>query len=66
MHVSSTGYLIKDRNSRNADIKKAQIKPYVNHYLNDFSSQSFAKNIDCNNPPKTSGSLVGKFINLFA
>jgi hypothetical protein len=62
MLVDSIGYLKKSNNSVNADIKKAQIKPYVNHYLNDFSSQSFAKNIDS----KNSESLVGKFLNLFA
>ena len=65
MLVNSIGYLKKDSNSLNADIKKAQIKPYVTHYLNDFSNQSFAKNINYQTIPQNSGSLIGRFINLF-
>ncbi len=65
MLVDSIGYL-KKNSGANADIKKAQIVPYVNHYLNDFNGQSFAKNMDVNSTKKNSDSLVGKFLNLFA
>jgi hypothetical protein len=63
MLVDSIGYLKKSNGAANADIKKAQIVPYVNHYLNDFNGQSFAKNMDVK---KDSTSLVGRFLNLFA
>lgn len=65
MLVNSIGYLKKGTNSANADIKKAQIKPYVNHYLSDFSGQSFAKNMDISAAKQTPNSLVGKILNLF-
>lgn len=65
MLVDSIGYL-KKSNGANADIRKAQIVPYVNHYLNDFNNQSFAKNMDVEPAEKNSDSLVGKFLNLFA
>ena len=63
MLVDSIGYLKKSSSAANADIKKAQIRPYVNHYLNDFNGQSFAKNMEAK---KDSTSLVGRFLNLFA
>ena len=63
MLVDSVGYLKKSSTAANADIKKAQIKPYVNRYLNDVNGQSFAKNMDAK---KNSASLVGRFLNLFA
>lgn len=66
MLVDSIGYLKKGNNSVNADIKKAQIRPYVNYYLNDFSSQSFANNMDVSVVKNQSDSLVGKFLNFFA
>lgn len=66
MLVDSIGYLKKSSGAVNADVKKAQIKPYVNYYLNDISGQSFAKNMDFNAAKKSSDSLVGKFLNLFA
>ncbi len=66
MLVDSIGYLKRANNSANADIKKAQIKPYVNHYLNDISGQSFAKNMDFNAAKTSSNSIIGKLINLFA
>lgn len=66
MLVDSIGYLKRANNSANADIKKAQIKPYVNHYLNDISGQSFAKNMDFNAAKTYSNSIIGKLINLFA
>ncbi len=66
MLVDSIGYLKKGNSSVNADIKKAQIKPYRNIYLNDFSAQSFLKNTDSNAAKNQSGSLVGRFLNLFA
>ena len=66
MLVDSVGYLKKCDNSVNADIKKAQIKPYRNIYLNDFNNQSFSKNIDANAAKNKSDSLVGRFLNLFA
>lgn len=65
MLVDSIGYL-KKNSGANADIRKAQIVPYVNHYLNDFNGQSFAKNMDYNAVKQDSASVVGKFINLFA
>ena len=66
MLVDSIGYLKKSSGAVNADVKKAQIKPYVNYYLNDNSDQSFAKNMDLKKKKKSSDSLVGKFLNLFA
>jgi hypothetical protein len=66
MLVDSVGYLKKGNNSVNADIKKAQIRPYVNHYLNDISSQSFANNMDVSVVKNQSNNLIGKFLNLFA
>lgn len=66
MLVDSIGYLKKGNNSVNADIKKAQIRPYVNHYLNDISSQSFANNMDVSVVKNQSNNLVGKFLNFFA
>ena len=66
MLVDSIGYLKRGTNSANADIKKAQVKPYINHYLNDSGTQSFAKNIDLNAAKQNSNSLVGRIINLFA
>lgn len=66
MLVDSIGYLKKSTNSANADIKKAQIKPYVNHYLSDFNGQSFAKNMDISAAKQDSTSLVGRILNLFA
>jgi len=65
MLVDSIGYL-KKNNGVNADIKKAQVVPYVNRYLNDFNGQSFAKNLDFSAAKKSSDSLVGKFLNIFA
>jgi len=65
MLVDSIGYL-KKSNGANADIKKAQVVPYVNRYLNDFNGQSFAKNMDFNAAKRSSDSLVGRFLNLFA
>ena len=65
MLVDSIGYL-KKNSGVNADIRKAQVVPYINHYLNDFSGQSFAKNMDVENTQKNSDTLVGKFLNLFA
>ena len=62
MLVDSIGYLKRANNSANADIKKAQIKPYVN----DISGQSFAKNMDFNAAKTYSNSIIGKLINLFA
>jgi len=66
MLVDSVGYLKKSSGAANADIRKAQIKPYVNHYLNDISGQSFAKNMDSKAVKQDSTSVVGKFLNLFA
>ena len=66
MLVDSIGYLKKSSGAIDADVKKAQIKPYVNYYLNDISGQSFAKNMDFNVAKRNSDSLVGKFLNLFA
>lgn len=66
MLVDSIGYLKKSRGCANADIKKAQIRPYVNYYLNDISTQSFAKNMDINATKSSSDTLIGKFLNLFA
>ena len=66
MLVDSVGYLKKSDSSVNADIKKAQIKPYRNIYLNDFNTQSFLKNIDTNVAKNNSNTLVGRFLNLFA
>lgn len=66
MLVDSVGYLKKGNNSVNADIKKAQIRPYVNHYLNDISSQSFANNMDVSVVKNQSNNLIGKFLNIFA
>ena len=50
----------------NADIRKAQIKPYVSHYLNDVNGQSFAKNINFDSSKKNSDGIIGKLLNLFA
>lgn len=66
MLVDSIGYLKKRDNSVNADIKKAQLSPYVNRYLNDVNEQSFAKNMDLSVSNSNSNSLVGKFLNLLA
>lgn len=66
MLVDSIGYLKRENNSANADIKKAQVKPYVSHYLSDLNGQSFAKNMDFNSAQTNSNSIIGKFINLFA
>lgn len=66
MLVDSIGYLKKSNSSANADIKKAQIKPYVNYYLNDSNGQSFANNMNSSDVKRGSNSLVGRFLNLFA
>ena len=66
MLVDSIGYLKKSNNSVNADIRKAQIKPYVSHYLNDVNGQSFAKNINFDSSKKNSDGIIGKLLNLFA
>lgn len=66
MLVDSIGYLKKSNNSANADIKKAQIRPYVNRYLNDYNTQSFANNMNLSTTKSSSDSFIGRLLNLFA
>ena len=66
MLIDSIGYLKRSNSSADADIKKAQVRPYVNLYLSDFSGLSFAKNLDSRAANNCSNSMLGRFLNLFA